>query len=1202
MNIKELYELKIGALIHDPVTKTALFYFDIKDKDIKKPTEFVQELLKDPNYDELKESINKIKEYKRRLGQESRSELGFDEDYVIANLHNYKALLLAFVKHYFVIRKELDTKLSRYFRLTKNFLMDEKDGKTKQIIGEIIFKETGSSQIGLYNIFSRTWKTLDTHKVKTYLQRKEGNLLTDVVFQDIRKLLEIFRTTLNWDPFVPFDKLDDESSKTLVRLLYLYFWTFLDIIYLKRVPVPLPEDTRSPITDIIDHLYAVVSATNLVDFSNDKNNSYKTILLLIDFAGIQDFIRAARKFRDQWLSSILISLFAWKVVEPFLIYYGPDILLRPTARLNPLWLISLLNYTIRLSENNQALKELLNKINKEFIDNYYNSLFVENAENNDSNIDDKDKLVKLIVSNNDIKLSIKPVLLKTALVPPTMLLMIPSLDESDIRELLEIFTLLNNEYIKKTELDKIVASITKHSSVEERASELVKFFVAKLWEKLLNLSSIESKIKVLVEVSTEYADSEKKNYQIKVQSSLSNILKILRSRPPFALRIVIKEYKGPDLLEKFVKSELFEDFKRRVLRNSTLKIDAYQLDYYSNFSNEAYLEKKRLVYCTVCSRNPAILIIPREHYNEFIKKVSDELGSSSDYLKIIFKPGEKLCGYCLIKRLLSSLGEDPRSSSKGPASSILSFWLGHVASEEIDYNALKFPSTLDIAYIYYLETTVFRILEKYLAGASLSEDEEHILNQLRKLGSQASNDEESFFENYFYYAHEVIEKLDNIKNNSDKVKELNQILTGIKRLYYKLAVESSNLKNKSQEYYQIKKPYLASIYADGDFMGEIFSKTLEFLDFETILEDLYGDSQPWKVKLELKDQKTRKTISLKHYKDVLDPEIYDSTAPDKSKLKIKTNISLWSQLSRALMVSAIKEMLSLEKKGAFVLYIGGDDLRMMVPLHKLVEIIKESKNIYHGLVSEKRNKDQELLIDHQEERLNEQKLGFHKIGFNYTPALGILGRTYVVAIHHEEYPLAIVNQELRRLEQLKGDITYCRIDSRISKNLLILSYYSRSGKRKLAILPFYPCKSFLNIRLKDIKDIINYYFEEIFDPKTVSNYQIPKRRFYALLENNTTMVLRRKLIENSILKNKENVLKLLLKEYFEGSRKEKENKIFDFIESLLHNQVYKIEIKSPWSFKDVRDFVLFEIFRAYSILVNFLDYSSKREYLQNGNI
>ncbi len=113
-----------------------------------------------------------------------------------------------------------------------------------------------------------------------------------------------------------------------------------------------PADTRVPTHTVFDHLYATASAVNWV-----ADGRVCGILAFLDLASVQEWLRASRRLSDMWAASWLASALAWATVRGLVETYGPDILVLPTARLNPFYLLWLAN-ELRERGASRALQEL----------------------------------------------------------------------------------------------------------------------------------------------------------------------------------------------------------------------------------------------------------------------------------------------------------------------------------------------------------------------------------------------------------------------------------------------------------------------------------------------------------------------------------------------------------------------------------------------------------------------------------------------------------------------------------------------------------------------------------------------------------------------------------------------------------------------------------------------------------------------------
>lgn len=99
----------------------------------------------------------------------------------------------------------------------------------------------------------------------------------------------------------------------------------------------LPADSRTPDHSIADHLRvtAALAFTNKLG-ATSPNPAQEPVLLTLSLRGVQAFITEARKARDLWTASMLYAELAWAMTLPIVRRYGPEAILYPDLRGNPL--------------------------------------------------------------------------------------------------------------------------------------------------------------------------------------------------------------------------------------------------------------------------------------------------------------------------------------------------------------------------------------------------------------------------------------------------------------------------------------------------------------------------------------------------------------------------------------------------------------------------------------------------------------------------------------------------------------------------------------------------------------------------------------------------------------------------------------------------------------------------------------------------
>ncbi len=134
------------------------------------------------------------------------------------------------------------------------------------------------------------------------------------------------------------------SEECILRRLYTALYTLLEVTWYdacieggksgdgqgKRARLlPPPADTRVPHHTVFDHLRA--SATSLALRG-------KSVYALVDIPGVHVFVSKARKTRDFWAGSWLLSALAWGAVRRIVEEEGPQVTILPAVHLNPFYL------------------------------------------------------------------------------------------------------------------------------------------------------------------------------------------------------------------------------------------------------------------------------------------------------------------------------------------------------------------------------------------------------------------------------------------------------------------------------------------------------------------------------------------------------------------------------------------------------------------------------------------------------------------------------------------------------------------------------------------------------------------------------------------------------------------------------------------------------------------------------------------------
>lgn len=128
--------------------------------------------------------------------------------------------------------------------------------------------------------------------------------------------------------------LDYVNRQADLRKKYLALWRAMPLFVSDAAARLLPSDTR-----IVDHpLWAHLDATSALATALPR-----VVMLHVGIGPVQDFIRQARRTQDLWMGSYLLSYLTWKGIEAVVEQYGPDSIIYPSLRGQPLMDIWLKN-------------------------------------------------------------------------------------------------------------------------------------------------------------------------------------------------------------------------------------------------------------------------------------------------------------------------------------------------------------------------------------------------------------------------------------------------------------------------------------------------------------------------------------------------------------------------------------------------------------------------------------------------------------------------------------------------------------------------------------------------------------------------------------------------------------------------------------------------------------------------------------------
>ena len=731
---------------------------------------------------------------------------------------------------------------------------------------------------------------------------------------------------------------------------YLLFYLLYEKLFLNSGLPTLPADTRVPTYSVLDHVYASTTAINVVNGGK---------LILLDIPGTQGFIGASRKLRDLWISSYLVSALMWYVVLEDIFQFGPDVLVMPSPRLNPFLAHSLRAHLQVPKVVEQQLRE------------------IESGEVFGSRQEIYDAL----------QMPIYPV------IPGKATIILPRDADRD-----------ENFYISRLEEGWV-----RVWNAVERLSELRK-------DRSLIWAFIHR-------VLQHYRERWMEVGEVGVKFHIT---------PPLGLRVSIIEFEPTgwasyDEAYSRAFEKMWEEGKRREAQESKLFLEALTEESLIGVPESS---KRGFDYCTVCGRLPALVIMPKDEdlggidtysvevYNfvygqdlspsEVKKKIEEQqLQDEINSLKVLFKPGERLCPWCFIKRVLSL---EPRLLKVLLSNRDVSNIVAEIAENPMD--ARFFPSTAHIAascfFKYLSEINRFHEIE-WVPGIPA-----HDIWALRRELSKSLKEPKLSF--LYVDPEELILDSTMIKKilYPEDVKKFGKTIW---RYYALLMADTDNMgmlirgdlravcPHMGADKWQITKRYLI-VSAEGR-LKEIMRRLLEVAEGEAEIDQylikLFADG-----KMAEKEAKAKINEILKVLKNI----------KNKGGL-LPLTISYHTTVSSILMRAAMRDIREMTKLDGIVVYSGGDDLLAIMPLYSTLDFVHSTRRSFAGL--------------------DDEPYGFTRIGDVIYPMMPGPGRSYAIAVAHYRYPLSDVYRRLHEaLDEAKDNAVFSVGGKNILKDLLVV--------------------------------------------------------------------------------------------------------------------------------------------------------------------
>ena len=164
---------------------------------------------------------------------------------------------------------------------------------------------------------------------------KDKSLSFDINNIDVQKLKNEIKTLLETDlSYLTKETVPEEKAKQIFNYLFFAFSKKLrntkdgEIAKLGALWEILPADTRMPDHSMWHHF----GLTSAIYSSLEVNQGEKLSMVVYSITPVQEFIGKARKLRDYWTGSVLLSYLAFTGITKVCEELGPDHILYPSLQ------------------------------------------------------------------------------------------------------------------------------------------------------------------------------------------------------------------------------------------------------------------------------------------------------------------------------------------------------------------------------------------------------------------------------------------------------------------------------------------------------------------------------------------------------------------------------------------------------------------------------------------------------------------------------------------------------------------------------------------------------------------------------------------------------------------------------------------------------------------------------------------------------
>jgi CRISPR-associated protein Cmr2 len=590
--------------------------------------------------------------------------------------------------------------------------------------------------------------------------------------------------------------------------------------------------------------------------------------------------------------------------------------------------------------------------------------------------------------------------------------------------------------------------------------------------------------------------------------------------PPLPLRVAVAEITSdPSSKQAYlayhkafrqISRALREAGSLKVSSSATLNLTDYTRNYerYSPASGEL-----RFYTCSVCGEVPAV---PKSlEVAEEINKAVDENNLITVEVGEGRRTGERLCPFCLIKRLSTTGKVFP---------AILEGLLGTHRNPKLP----RFPSVSSVAAINFKKAVVDATIKRSeVISQPLSEVTKSIedINELLSAHVEYGPERELLNQIMKLRNLEVLPYLGTLVIGDAE----DLLLVGGQRTVASRLVQAVRKVLPSEPV--ALSTYYAMIKGDGDDVGKVISGDIgdvkaipsyknlfQYLSALTPNEDLgrilrmIGDDKLEEAAQllseglgrEVRPEEIRELLVL--LKEGLKVESEDE---DKWKKTLLVSPAYHANISRSLMTLAtqISKEISDPKVGGFVVYSGGDDVLAVSPVEAALDVTLKVRSLYGGkpIMGFLRQNDIESKKD------------------NFIPSLGDLGQSFAITYAHYRYPLShalevcvnALEEEAKEVEWLELSVPYSPSSK---KDSVIVTYVPRGGSQIQARLPFRAKDDQIGDLLRRIIDALEIIDKGLISPSLVKDLDEWMGKIRAAYSASRTE-LAKKMIEHVVDRN-----------------------------------------------------------------------------------